>query len=326
VSTSSNIRPEPHEPPSAQPQKPPLQTQPTSIDHLRKFAEGGYLYAIMDSSDSNEVTAKAKELGEQRAVSLFQGTAEEQYWSVAPYLIAVDPAVLDWIVTQRWNTPWGLFILSKVDFQILRQHFRRFLIVQLPDSEKWFFRFYDPRITKVYLLNCNEQELRKFFGPARAFGIPDEQDMVWLVQAPPPLPGKGDTDPGAAFLWQIRPEQYHAFEQKAVQDMQDRLIAHLWKSFPEQCQMLGEERTRETVQYGIQRAASYEIVAEADICKYVDLMFGFGRDFDQDARLPWAHDILTDPNVATASEKAQQLYQTAMALIRQAVEAAKTAE
>lgn len=303
-----------------------LQPQPTSLENLRKFAEGGFLFALLDADSAPGVVAKAKELGDSCAESLVSHSAEEQQADVAAYLLAVNPSVLDWILSTLWQTPWGIFILSKAKLEKLSQHFRRFLIVQLPDQEKWFFRFYDPRIFRVYITHCNEGELRNFFGPARAFAIPEEQDLLWLVQAPPPLPGKGDTDPNVSFIWQIREEQYQAFAQEAQRSQETRLMAHLGRYFPEQCRALGEEETRRLVQHGLQRAATYQIMAEDDVCKYLNLMFGLGRDFDHDPRLAWARSVLEDNQIPNATEKINRVYATAMGMVRQALDTAAKAE
>ena len=139
-----------------------LEMQPATLEQMHRFAEGGYLYAILDACDAPAVPDKARELGETAAVSLFKGSAQEDYSTVAPYLFKVSPETLDWIVATLWNQPWGVFVLSKADLESLRLHFRHFLLVQLPDGERWFFRYYDPRILKVYLPNCIEWELQKF--------------------------------------------------------------------------------------------------------------------------------------------------------------------
>ncbi len=47
---------------------------------------------------------------------------------------------------------------------------------------------------------------------------------------------------------------------------------------------------RSFVEQGIDRAASYRIEAERDVCKYLNLMVVFGRSFD--VELPWAKETL----------------------------------
>jgi hypothetical protein len=93
----------------------------------------------------------------------------------------------------------------------------------------------------------------------------------------------------------IRPEQLKIFSQAEVQEFEDWVLAHLRRFFPRQCDATGEWSLRSTIQYGIQRAAVYGITDRRDVCKYIDLMVVFGRDFDTDQRLSWAGEILKKP-------------------------------
>lgn len=159
-----------------------LELRTGSLAHLRRFADRRYLYAILDAYDSPSVPEKVREIGLDKGVCLFTGEAETKYWALAPYLAAVDAGLLDWMVQIVWKAPWGVFILSKVPMDGLREHLRRFLMVRLPDGERWYFRYYDPRILPVYLSNCEPPELQQFFGPVRAFAIPNpgSEDVSFL--------------------------------------------------------------------------------------------------------------------------------------------------
>ena len=94
-------------------------------------------------------------------------------------------------------------------------------------------------------------------------------------------------------MFQMRKAHMQAFAETSRKSFEDRMVAHLQKHFPEHCEQLGEPAVRETIQYGIDRAATYGIKAERDVCKYIDLMCAFGPDFDENDRYHWAHGILT---------------------------------
>lgn len=118
-------------------------------------------------------------------------------------------------------------------------------------------------------------------------------------------------------MFKIRQEQMEAFSQAGVKNFEDRMVVHLNKFFPEQCQALGEPKTREAIQYGIQQGASYGFVAERNVCKYIDLMFTFGRDFDKDAKLPWTTAVLDDESLKNPTVKMERLHNAAMEHLRQ---------
>jgi hypothetical protein len=90
----------------------------------------------------------------------------------------------------------------------------------------------------------------------------------------------------------IRQAQMDVLSRLEVQKFEDWTLTHLQRFFPAQCAALGEQRLRESIQHGIRRAASYGFKAKRDVCKYIDLMIVFGRDFDTDKRHRWATEIL----------------------------------
>ncbi len=92
----------------------------------------------------------------------------------------------------------------------------------------------------------------------------------------------------------IRKEQLKVFSRSEAEKFEDHMGVHLRKIFPEQCESLGQEELNKVVQHGIQRAKAHGIVAQRDVCKYIDLMMVFGRDFDTNSKLPWASATLKE--------------------------------
>ncbi len=108
----------------------------------------------------------------------------------------------------------------------------------------------------------------------------------------------------------IRQNQKNAFEAAARNDFVERMLVHLNKFFPKHYEALGEDNCRELVDHGIENAATYDIVNERDVCKYIDLMVSFGVEFDKNPELPWAGEILTDESWKNASKKTDALFNT----------------
>jgi hypothetical protein len=109
----------------------------------------------------------------------------------------------------------------------------------------------------------------------------------------------------------IRKEQLAVFGPLGKNAFEDRVVAHIKKVFPEQSQTLGEPKLRETIQYGTQRAAAHRIISERDVCKYIDLMILYGRDFDKDPNLPWVQSVLQNPAIRDPASKIERLYKAA---------------
>jgi hypothetical protein len=101
-----------------------------------------------------------------------------------------------------------------------------------------------------------------------------------------------------------------AFARLAIANFEDRMLAHLNRSFAAQCKQLGEAASREAIRAGVKSAAAYGIDCEVDVCQYIDLSFVFGGNFD---RLPWVARILNDSSLLDGTDKIDELYDEALA-------------
>jgi len=101
----------------------------------------------------------------------------------------------------------------------------------------------------------------------------------------------------------LRSVQVDALSEPARRDFLERMRVHLRRFFPRQCQSMNDAQLNARVCNGVRRAGKYDIVNERDVCKYCDLMFALGENFDADSRYPWAAAILSeerlDPTVKT---------------------------
>jgi len=156
-----------------------IHNREATLEELCALADRGFVYVILDACDAPSVPEKARSLGTDRAISLYNGTAQEDYWAIAPYLCRADKYLLHWIEDTLWEEPWGIVAISTADLPAVRAHFRKYLIVQSPEGEHWYFRFYDPRVLPVFLESSNDQELNQFYGPVQAYAIhaPDQPKL-----------------------------------------------------------------------------------------------------------------------------------------------------
>ena len=103
--------------------------------------------------------------------SLYRGRSEEELDAVAPYLFSFPPNsdFSTWIFENGWGSSWGLIVSTKINFEDCWKHFRKFLIIKTEEGQELYFRFYDPRVLKVFLPTCDEQQIMEFFGPIEKF-------------------------------------------------------------------------------------------------------------------------------------------------------------
>jgi hypothetical protein len=99
-------------------------------------------------------------------------------------------------------------------------------------------------------------------------------------------------------LFTLRDSQIQVFNQLAVEDFKDRATVYLFEVYPEECDELGFDEVRDVVRYGIDVTAAYGITRQFLVLLYLELMFEYGVDFDQDEALPWAQAILSDTSLS----------------------------
>jgi len=93
----------------------------------------------------------------------------------------------------------------------------------------------------------------------------------------------------------IRNEQMAAIVEAARERFKGQVIEHLRRHFPLLCEAMGEREVRATVDEGFLRAAGHGIRLERDVCRFVDLMFFYGKRFDTE--IAWAATILRSPDL-----------------------------
>jgi pSer/pThr/pTyr-binding forkhead associated (FHA) protein len=148
----------------------PSSTQPRLQDLLAKDFQP--LYVLLDASREPSVLKVILESKEEYQ-SLYEGAQGAQLAHFAPYLVRVpqESALLDTLVHQAWSKSWGVFLTSDTPLKDLRTHFRHFLTVKLPDGQQVYFRYYDPRVLRLFLPTCLPEETNQFFGPVKHFLI-----------------------------------------------------------------------------------------------------------------------------------------------------------
>lgn len=149
------------------------------LKEFKQSADFGKMFAVVDACDEPLVPSMMDDLGD-RALSLYRGQAQRDYWAIAPYLCRVDADLLDWMIENLWSHAWGFLFESTVELPDLHAHFRRFIMIR-QNGKLVYFRFYDPRVLRPFLMACNEDEIKKFFGPVERFGTnPDAETIQWI--------------------------------------------------------------------------------------------------------------------------------------------------
>lgn len=113
---------------------------------------------------------------------LYSGVLPPVLERVAPYLIQLEYEDRDTrrFLMEAWGNSWGVLLRCNLSIERLRRHLRGFLTVADPVGKKLVFRYYDPRVLRVYLPTCNRDELATVFGPIECFWT--ESDTQGVLQ------------------------------------------------------------------------------------------------------------------------------------------------
>jgi hypothetical protein len=137
------------------------------LSALRKESES--LYAVLDAARTPRVL-ELLHAGPAEFKSLYEGEKGDRLAAFAPYLVrfSARSALLETLLREGWGQSWGVFLAAAEEFAPVRKHLRRFLTVRA-DGRELYFRFYDPRVLRVYLPTCTPDEARQFLGPIRSY-------------------------------------------------------------------------------------------------------------------------------------------------------------
>ena len=99
----------------------------------------------------------------------------------APHMVELLPGhgFTDRLLDEGWGRSWGVFVTIP-DPTILRRHLRRFLKVRDEAGRSLLFRFYDPRVLRVFLPTCRPDELAQLYGPITSYVAEGEKGATLL--------------------------------------------------------------------------------------------------------------------------------------------------
>jgi len=154
------------------------------LETLRRMLYGSgetQVYAVLDGASIPNLLLLLAE-HQVDHVCLYRGELDPELAQAAPYLahLPVESPFTNLLLQRGWGQHWGILVLSRETLRALRMHFRKFLMVWDPDGKPLYFRYYDPRVLRVYLPTCNGDELQMVFGPVSAYVVEAEKPDVIL--------------------------------------------------------------------------------------------------------------------------------------------------
>ena len=260
--------------------------------------------------DGAKVRGLVKQLEEAQPeyCCLYRGELIPELAEVVPYLVRLERETefLEWVLSGM-GKQWGIFAVAKANLRTMCQHFRSLLTVELPSGQTVAFRFYDPRVFRVFWPTCEEEKQRLVFGPILRYLVEEEKGQTFLHFMPPELRSDAQIEKKRLV---IREEQREVLKQYMVKQFEERMVLHLRRVFPEKIKFLSEQELRTQTQRGINQSAQYQITVEGDVQRYLECAVVYGWDFHATS---WAREILCH-NDWNGEMKMDKIEQTGLAL------------
>lgn len=155
-----------------------------TISYLFRSEEGQVppqTFVILDAARDDSIYQKIASL-DVEDLCLYRGDKAIELATVAPYLINLkrEDSFTQWLLMSGWGKSWGIFLRSSAPFKELHRHFRKFLMVYDEEGTPLYFRYYDPRVFRVYLPTCNESELKTVFGPVDHYYVEGKEEKLLI--------------------------------------------------------------------------------------------------------------------------------------------------
>ncbi|MGP0017962.1 MAG: hypothetical protein ACLPHP_05295 [Candidatus Sulfotelmatobacter sp.] len=97
----------------------------------------------------------------------------------------------------------------------------------------------------------------------------------------------------------IRSEQIEIFRRDQLRQFEDDMVVHLWSRFGGHPLLGNEERLRSVIREAVSAAASYGLVYEVDVRRFVEFILEYGTDFPL---AEWAAPILNDARLSGSAK------------------------
>ena len=143
-------------------------------------SEGLSVWAILDCARDARIYP-ALRTSQLDYLCLYSGRLHPEVEAAAPHLIELSPnyRFTPKLIEMGWGRSWGVFVRIE-DGANLRSHLRKFLRVRDDSERTLIFRYYDPRVLRIFLPTCQPDQLSTFFGPIHSYLVesPDGRSVI----------------------------------------------------------------------------------------------------------------------------------------------------
>jgi len=249
-------------------------------------------YLLLDAALIDSLPIRLSELGCSTFHPLYQQTAYHTLVAVGPVLVPVIPnSPLARTFTREWSETAGIWLESEADEVVVLQHLRSLIHARVEGDVTVFFRYYDPRITRLWLTDLLPSERDGLMGPIRLILLPESG---FIRQENPEQPMVQYADKPWLFL---SAQQLDHLSEAKRQRLARRLIEHCQQHFP-QCLQGLDHAAQQQWAANCQRSAERQGYGATDeVMRWANFHAVLGEDFPNAPGHAVYRQILTEPGV-----------------------------
>lgn len=132
---------------------------------------GSQVYWLLDAARDPAIYPLVR-AGGLEYTCLYSGRLHPALEAAAPYLVhlAAGSPTTNRLFSLGWGKAWGILTVGSADLTLAQQklHLKKLLRVQTEAGVTLAFRFYDPRVLRVFMPTCTDDERQTLIGPLHA--------------------------------------------------------------------------------------------------------------------------------------------------------------
>ena len=189
----------------------------TSLENINNIQ----VYALVDSARNNEIYDYINICAPEYRC-LYWGILEEKLFSVAPYLVTLNPKeeFTQWLLEHCYGDSQCMFILSSEPIDGLHEHLKQYVVADVDmdtldyedavigdhsqEHTQALFAFYDPRVFVEWQAKMNKESAHNFFNKIEKLISENPENTEELK------------------LYSVKKEQWHKETVFLVEEAQDK--------------------------------------------------------------------------------------------------------
>lgn len=213
---------------------------------------------------------------------LYLNTAYETIVECGPMLVETTTNVtLQKIFKEEWHSDSGIWLESDSSDVELVEHLRSLVHVKLESGITALFRYYDPRITRLWLTTMDTLQRDHILGPIALIRLPSDEnsDHEQLVYR------KGDPQPGKLYSdtpWLVfNDQQLNLLGQAQRRQFNQHLLDHCQRYFPNALEGLDTKQRFQWAEDCRTNAERHGYRTDNQITRWVALYAALGETFPE---------------------------------------------